>query len=407
MRKETSHFVLFSQRYAFGFLIISMAILGSCSVCNENNVATESTLIKGVSHSVYRLTWFDTNRNKQEDTFGDSYWVDYGNDGTVDRKVSFNNDETIIEYFDGIHTDPIWMWYISGDHWHLTDFEYSQSYDQWKSEHINGQFGLFKRCSADGIWYPYSENPFFFYDTNGDRLPDVAIRFATMYDKKNDANNYDTIWTPLVSPPDPLLCNLRLSFNLGTNKQIDLPYAYTFSLSVEIIDPINENTYLKTKKLFDGRVIKYILKQDALALTYRLVSGKLPIHKNIGLAYEYDPESFQRWEGIMWHDDSTHNVLNAGGPWFSANRFQDYVPNNEGAILLYTSDQDNAIHMRNSIYSVRTIAGVDWSWSDEDHDGFMEKQSTPSGTVSINPAKFHMCSVDSIFQRVGLDTSEL
>jgi len=360
-------------------------------------------IITGTTHSTIRYVWYDCNNNSKEDGEGDTYIADYNNDGNTDRKVIFRGEETIIDYFSPESGNSrIWMWFIYNDKWHLTDFEYSQVKDQWESEHRNGFFALFKKSSLNSHWYPYSESPFCFFDTDNNGIPEIALRFASMYNPKNDANNYDTIWEKLEEIPTPLLCSIRISFNLNNNPVIKHPYSYTLSFSIELLDPLNETPYLETYVTREGRKLYYFPKDIAINLVYRILSGDLPMRKRVGLAYEFEPDSYSRWEGIIWYNDGVHNIANAGGPWFSTNRLQEFIDCTNDKINLYYSNSDKLIHLVRSNYAIRIKPDGNIYYKDKDCDGYAEIMETSRNTNKIDKNQFSNMTIESLFQKTGM-----
>lgn len=393
--------------YAFAVLVKdeagNEALYSPASMTTLCDVKPVERIITGDSHPSIRYLWYDCNLNSKEDVNGDTYIADYDHKGTFDRRVVYRDKEMIVDYFspEGGNS-PLWMWFIYDDRWHLTDFEYSQPSDQWESEHRNGFFALLRRSYLDNQWYPYGESPFCFFDTNADGIPEVALRFSTLYNPTNDACNYNIIWQKLEEKPRPLLCSVRLSFNLKTNPVLAHPYSYTLSFTIELLDPIDETPYLRTYITKEGRELHYFPKNTAIELAYRILSNDFPTRKRIGLAYEFEPGSFERWEGIIWYNDGVHNIANAGGPWRSTNRLQEFIDCTEKGIKLYYSDFDKMIHLSRADYSIQIKPEGDVYYSDIDADGYAESVRTPGNVVKIEKNQFNDVTLESLFKKTGL-----
>jgi len=358
-------------------------------------------LISGVTQPQIRYLWQDCNGNSAEDESGDTYIADYLNNGTIDRKALYREGETSIEYYQDDAENPlIFLWYVSGDRWHLTDFAYSQAYDQWESEHHTGYFTLQKLCHQNNQWYPYSESPFCFYDIDNDGVSEVALRFSTLYDPEQDANDYSEIWGKLEERPRPLLCGFRLSFDLENDATLASPYSYTMSFTVELLDPIDEAPYLRPHMTQYGRKLNFIPKETALRLAHDILTNSVHVRKRIGLAYER--VCSERWEGVIWYQDGVHNIGNAGKPGTRSDRLQDFVDCSSEDVRIYFSEYDQLVHLRaadNSIF--RTRAG-NLLYTDPDGDGYAERVDELGKTVYIDPDKFKDLSIKDLFGKYGI-----
>ncbi|MBN1503559.1 MAG: hypothetical protein JW952_00680 [Candidatus Eisenbacteria bacterium] len=349
---------------------------------------------------VIRYLWQDCNGNGVEDTEGDTYTADYHDDGTVDRRVVRREAETTVEYYyDHGGRLPVYAWFVSEDRWHLTDFSYSQFSDQWKSEHHVGYFALQKLSRLNNQWYPFSESPFCFYDTDADGLPEVALRCCTLYEQGQDANDFSLIRTPLEGRPRPLLCGFRLSFDLENDACPQEPYSYSLSLTVELLDPVDETPYLRPFVTSYGRKLNFIPKDAALELARAILTGDVPARKRVGLAHEI--HSSGRWEGVIWYQDGLHKVRNAGGPPTREDRLQDFEDCEPDAVRLYASRHDNLVHLLGADHSIVRQKYGDTIYGDSDGDGYADMVQQGGDVVHLGRDSFIDLSLEDLFEAVG------
>ena len=350
---------------------------------------------------VIRYFWQDCNGDGVEDMAGDTYTADYYDDGATDRRAILRDAETTVEYYSGPGGGlPVYAWFVSGDKWHLTDFSYSQLPDQWKSEHHRGFFAMQKLSRLNNQWYPFSESPFCFYDTDADAFPEVALRFCTLYHPDEDANDFSLIWTPLEERPRPLLCGFRLSLDLENDAGRATPYSYSLSLTVELLDPLDETPYLRPFVTSYGRRFNLIPKEAALELARGILSGRVPARKRVGLAHEIVPSG--RWEGVIWYQDGVHKVRNAGGPGTRENRLQDFVNCETGRVRLYASEYDGLVHLLGADHSVIRRRSGNVTYSDSDADGYADAVEEGGVVVHVGRDSFTDLSVEELLDNTGL-----
>ncbi len=358
-------------------------------------------LTTGSTVDVIRYLWQDCNGNGVEDQDGDTYAADYGDDGATDRRVIWREAETTVEYYSNRGGDlPVYAWFISRDRLHLTDFSYSQALDQWKSEHHVGFCALQKLSRLNNQWYPFSESPFCFYDTDDDGVSEVALRFCTVYGPDEDANSYSLIWTPLEKRPRPLLSGFRLSFDLENDANPQSPYSYSLSLTVELLDPLDETPYLRPFVTSYGRKLNFIPKDVALELAHGILTGRVPARKRVGLAHELI--SSGRWEGVIWYQDGVHKIRNAGGPGTRENRLQDFVDCETGRVRLYASQYDGLVHLFDAGHSVIRRKQGDITYSDSDGDGYADAVELGGEVLHIGRDSFTDLSVEELFEAAGV-----
>jgi len=359
----------------------------------------------GTNVDVIRYLWQDCNGNGVEDEAGDTYTADYLADGTIDRRVVWRDGETTVDYYAAAGDSiPVFSWYVSDDRWHLTDFSYSQAVDQWTSEHAVGCFAMQKLSRLNNQWYPFGESPFCFYDTDADASPEVALRFCTLYGPEQDANDYSLIWTPLDRRPRPLLCGFRLSFDLENDAGPAQPYSYSLSLTVELLDPIDEAPYLRPLMTAYGRKLNFIPKDAALDLACDVLAGRIPVRKRVGLAHEI--VSSGRWEGVIWYQDGVHKIRNAGGPGTRENRLQDFVNCETGRVRLYASSYDGLVHLLRADHSVIRRNHRRVVYSDSDGDGYADLIVDGDTVVHVGRDSFSDLSVEELVQASGVSPQQ-
>ncbi len=170
---------------------------------------------------------------KGGDEDSDCYVVDYDADGSVDRLVDHidNNgdnrrDELDLRYFDNGRLN--WSWF--GDDLDgatairkITGYERG---DEFQADpYGDGIFYMNKLNPLRGVWSPISEDPFAFYDTDGDGYSETVVRVSAVprsYDVSRDPDYANQAYLrPWEAPmADIGIINVRYSFDIdrGSSK---------------------------------------------------------------------------------------------------------------------------------------------------------------------------------------------
>lgn len=297
------------------------------------------------------------------DKDNDLYIADLHADGTVDSVVEYIDndhdnalDEMAIYTYSAnsrnLGTDTIQVWWsrdIGHDHklWETVNYRYQQKECQFRS-HFNGDeiFSNYVFNAATRQWVPGWENPFAFYDEDGDNLSEVVIRF---------------------SGPGNRIESMRYSFDADNSATEENPHSYDFGF-----------TCLASRKQDDGRTIplplsltegnhlwnmdagpvlawKHARKFGESAPWGRVLFSWVESGRNIDTSPKGDPRS--RWEGVI--ASPTEHFPQVGGPPVGPyNVRYETDLDNSGAMKLYYSAVDRRIHLR----------GADEGWLKVDSD---------------------------------------
>jgi len=289
------------------------------------------------------------------DTDHDVWAVDYHGDGEIDRVIDYldqdgdgDADASVLYLL----TPNLWSrrdmtCVVIGDldddnrMWHLRNYEYDQGTCQWQCDFSGNEcFSMGYYDETQHRWVSWLENPFCFYDLDGNGDSEVAIRY---------------------SGRDLTLRSLRYSFDLDNDATPDRP-DYDFSITalgnVQVPDEL-----ATTFPLRGGGKLTYVAWEHG-----REVAEWAPWSR-AELCWDEDDNNVhpqgeervhERWEGVIAH--GSEHFPQEGGP--SGGPFNKrYEVDNDcsGRLELYCSGIDRRIHLR----------GAEFGWLDADynHDG--------------------------------------
>jgi hypothetical protein len=305
----------------------------------------------------------DMDKDGGPDQDSDLYVADLHGDGTVDSVVEYIDrdhdnalDEMAIYSYSAnnknLGTDTIQVWWsrdVGHDHrlWETVNYRYQQKECQFRCD-FNGDeiFSNYVFDSANNLWVPGWENPFAFYDEDGDKLAEVAIRFSGSgsqvesmrysFDADNDAtranpHNYDFGFTCLTSRKD------------NDGRTLPVPPSLTERIRLQGIDAGPVLAWSKARAFGEhadwGRVLMAWVEND----------------NNVDSHPGGDPHS--RWEGVI--ASPTEHFAQVGGPPVGPyNTRYETDLDNSGHMKLYYSPFDRRIHLR----------GADEGWLKVDYD---------------------------------------
>ena len=333
---------------------------------------------------------------EEPDYAGYLYIADWNADGLVDAVIEYKDldgdsdlDEMAMFFYDpNYRALRAWWGRDDGDDnllWYDIDYYYYQEPCQ-DFTHFGGDetFFAFYIQPGDECWTPFFENPFLFYDHDGDGVTEEVIR---------------------VSGKDNIVHSLRHSFDLDNNATIASPRNFDVSLSAYAPGwTLEQGVPPYTPGAQGGSHFTFTL--DANQTEILTIRGKqtLPVLKrkvaetlfndvvwsralmtwdendlNIG---RYGPP-IERWEGIIAapSTDKGFEFPVIGGPDCGLfNKRYELVLNPASANEYYFSPSDSRIHIK---YSDRTWIKVDYDydqkidmyylWTDTNKDGILDK----------------------------------
>jgi hypothetical protein len=325
----------------------------------------------------------DLNRDGDADLDSDLYIADWHADGMVDAVVEYRDtdhdnalDEMVIYTFSPrnryLGKDAIQAWWsrdIGHDHklWYTINYRYQQPECQFRT-HFNGD-EIFSSYSFDGDkreWVPSWENPFVFYDEDGDDLSEVTIRFS------GSGNRIE---------------NMRYGVDADNDTTGDRLHDYDFSLTALASRRPNDGatipipeSLMERIRLPGGPAAPLLSWKNARKFGESSPWGKVLLtwvenDNNIDSRPQGDPH--ERWEGVI--NSKSEFFPQVGGPPVSPYNSRNEVDlDNSGKMGLYYSPVDRRIHLR----------GADEGWLKADYDyngtvdmAFLYKDTDRDGVI--------------------------
>ena len=289
----------------------------------------------------------DMKKQGEGDRDNDTWLIDYAVDGRIDRvnDYGFDSENKLFYqyvYYSGFaHAFPGGILTYSKNKLikflHLTDYEYFQPIDQWKSDFSQDmELSMFYFDTKRNKMFPMTENPFTFYDVNHNGFSDIALRVSTDANKIKNGN---------------ALHSVRLSFNIDADADENSPYDYDFSLTSIGSVPVDlfhtrkiSLRAVETEKIYDsskgyGNILK--AKWDAVQLVWD--EDDYNYSDNIELS-DNSENSLQRWEGVI--NFKYKDFPQVGGPSVRyLNKRVENKMNKDDKVELYWSSFDNRLHL--------------------------------------------------------------
>ena len=274
------------------------------------------------------------------DRDNDCYLADIGGDGVLDRVVDYVDPDRdgVAERQDlyEITNGPLGasglgvtiFMDLDGDNRFLalSDYTYHANRDQWRSD-FDGNACLVagERNDSTGRWVSSMENPFCFYDDDGDGLSDEALR---------------------LEGTDLLLKSLRWSFDADDDATAENPHDYDFSLTatgnVRAPQALADSVVLR-----DGAAIRFVSWKGARDL------ARWGLWESILLVWDEEDRNVapfcetpdrERWEGVI--ADGYAGFPQIGGPSCGrTNKRYEVDRDASGRLGLYWTPVDDRIHL--------------------------------------------------------------
>lgn len=331
----------------------------------------------------------DMQMGGQPDTDSDLYVVDWNGDSKVDAVISYEDldgdqdvDRMCIYSFDPNYGLRVWWSCDDGDDnllWYDVDYTYYQNLCEYHNNFGGDEtFDLLYIKPGDKQWTPFSENPFCFFDRNGDGLSEEAIRIV---------GNGNTIRS------------MRWSFDVDNDATKDNPHDYDVSLTALVgsgkSDVDNENITelplaygddMCETVMIEGFPAK-IMKRSAMVpfLQKQIWSREIMTwdENDLNIAYRVPDYTMERWEGVIASEskEKGYEMPRIGwpdcGPY---NKRYEIVMHPKAPNEYYYSAGDKRIHIKGSDkawlkvdFDYDTKMDMKYEWVDTNHDGVVDK----------------------------------
>ncbi|MBN1590095.1 MAG: hypothetical protein JW888_11315, partial [Pirellulales bacterium] len=300
------------------------------------------------------------------DRDSDCYVVDYGVDGRVDRMVDYLDndadgrpDEMDIRYFWKGQLRIAWFGVDldrDGQMWDLAGYEYSR--DFFRSDPHGDNLIFANRYDPQRkTWWPISECPFAFVDTDGDGRSEAVVRVSAVPldfdpakepDPGNSLFNFKMPFQQRMRGPGAV--NIRYGIDLDGQSGAERPLHYDLGF----------NLIGRVPYQFDGMARPNPLRREPKTTVViphglaRHVAETYPAEQTGFSWHEYGDYAVtlgdgphagedRRWEGVFWTWDRRF-MHNTGNPTQAWNIRREFRPTPSNKRELYYSRADRKIH---------------------------------------------------------------
>ncbi len=315
------------------------------------------------------------------DRDSDCYFWDHGGDGFIDAVTDYQDDDGDGDvdqmgiFFDKNWDDAyddltVWWAFDIGDDnrlWFDVNGTYYQHLCQWRT-HFSGDesFYQFRLRAGETRWLNVFEDPFAFYDVDGDDRSEMVIRICAV---GHDVES------------------LRYSIDADDDARGARTHNYDFSVTA--LPPVSG---LRTPEaLTETFTIRGMPTHPALrwadtpAFAQEAAWGKAllvwdAINSNTDGDPNRDPQ--ERWEGLLNHATKTGDFPQVGGPACSPlNKRFEMSATPEAPLSLYFSPEDQRFHLQGADYGYLDVdynldGTIDarYTWADTDEDGILDRR---------------------------------
>ncbi len=292
----------------------------------------------------------DMDRDGDGDLDSDLYIADYHGDGSVDAVVEYKDTDhdngvdemAIYTYSENarfLGTDAIQVWWsrdLAHTHqlWETVNYRYQQTECQFHSAFGGDEiFSSYIFDERRGIWVPSWENPFAFYDLDGDHLAEAAIRFSGSGSRTE---------------------SMRYSFDADNDTSGNNVHDYDFSFSchgphdrqgrptIEIPSNLTQRITLRggpTEPLLawnKARQFGESANWEKVLLTW--------VENDNNIDSNPTRDSHERWEGVIAEGNADFPAI--GGPTVGIfNSRYELDLKNRSKLRLYLSNVDHRFHL--------------------------------------------------------------
>jgi len=297
----------------------------------------------------------------------DCYVVDYGCDGTPDRMLDWidddgdnDPDEMDVRYFVGGELRQVWASIDYDDDnlmWNLAGYEYAGNFFN-ADAYGDAMIFMNKLNPERGEWWPVSECPFAFYDTDADGYSEVVVRVSAVplgyslgsdADYANDARRYRGPWTPDMRTMGNV--NVRYSFDVDNLSGKEMPLHYEMGFNLVGAQPYQYpgmehfNAKRRPPQVLRVAPFKDLRKIcDAYPANETGFSWYEQEDDTTTIGHKWDSRKDRRWEGVFWIWERRF-MGNTGGPCQRWNMRREWCGKKADTRELYYSGVDRRIHL--------------------------------------------------------------
>ena len=335
------------------------------------------------------MGWRDTAADCRDDCLA----VDLGADGRVDRSVDFMDADrngqpdvmvqayatgspwgrqALVLIVDHDQRGPKRLW------WLTPDYGYSQGLCQWKCDFGgDGYFVMFTRDTRRNQWVGAFENPFCFYDPDGDGLAEETVRISGRGRRLRSAR-----------------------YGVNADNDATEGHDYDYDVSVTALGSVEPPDAAFTRfKLRTGEMTGEYLKWDTTRQTVRTLPWKRAL-----LVWDENDHNVavrggrnERWEGII--NSRYRGFPQEGGPpCGTVNKRYELDADLSGKMRLYYWPADRRIHLFGAEQGTLTVdfdydgkTDLAIEYRDTDGDGFFDQREVttrrPKQTRTLAEAK--------------------
>jgi len=336
----------------------------------------------------------DLDQCKGPDRDSDLYIADWNADGTVDKVIDYQDndgdgdvDETFCYIWSAkdrfLHKGTLRVWWACDDSddnllWYDVNWTHNQGLCQYRC-HFSGDetFVSFGLTEGSDQWVSYWENPFIFYDPDGDGCCEIVARFEGLRD---------------------IVGSLRYSFDADGDAYGRRAYDYDFSITaiaegsqwpspdkkthtsdLKLTDEITSSMRIRgipTDRVLRGDAAQKFAQESPWAnacLTWDEMNA------NTDQNVKRDPH--ERWEGIL--NQGSKNFPQIGGPPCSKLNKRNEVMRPASPLRLYYDPTDHRLHLLgagpaegwiNVDYDLDGKQDAKYTYIDDNGDGIFDRR---------------------------------
>jgi len=328
------------------------------------------------------------------DRDSDLYLADWGADGTVDRIVDYrdddgDNDLDAMGIFFWVAKDPylhkpalrVWWGCDQSDDnllWYDVDWTYYQRLCQYRCRFGGGSwFSAYNLTADSDHWIPLFENPFVFYDPDGDGSSEVVLRFTGLADHVE---------------------SLRYSFDADADAFGRRAYDYEFSITafaegssfdrgdrmhtskLRLPDEITSTSTIRG--IPTDRLLRWD-KAEEFGRAAPWVKACLTWDEmNANSEHRVDRDPHERWEGVIVHGSDDFPQI-GGPPCSRLNKRNEIVEKPARPLRLYHDPTDHRLHLLGTgpaqgwidvDFDLDGQRDARYTYVDEDKDGVFDRR---------------------------------
>ncbi|GMV92545.1 MAG: hypothetical protein AMXMBFR82_23230 [Candidatus Hydrogenedentota bacterium] len=323
----------------------------------------------------------DLSETGRGDRDSDLYLWDWGADGTIDVATDYQDndgdndlDEMGIFYkknwSDDLEDITVWWGVDVGDDnllWYDVDGTYYQDLCQYRT-HFSGDEMFYQYRLAEGWdeWLNVFEDPFAFYDPDGDQCSEVVVRVCA---KGHEVEN------------------LRYSIDADGDAYGSRTHNYDFSVTAIPGDsPVSTEGIATQPATVRGIPTHPVLSwEDTRGFAQKASWSKAMLswnELNANTDGDIAKDSHERWEGVLNHKSKHDDFPQVGGPPTSAYNTRVEVSHKPVSPLrLYFDETDQRLHLLGAAYGYIDVdynldGTVDaaYEYEDQNGDGVLDRR---------------------------------